>query len=105
MFIFLLLFKDVMLAAEAISDFLSWSDGHSADRDLQSDGSAGSLHDRWLHDVAQPFRHRDALSISSGQSYHCIHPFNKHTYRDHEQADIHLKQSAHTSTTLLIRQN
>lgn len=48
--------------------FLSWSDRRSAHRDLQSDCSAGSLHDRWLHDVAQPFHHWNDLPFSCGQS-------------------------------------
>lgn len=48
--------------------FLSWSDWHSSHRDLQSGGSAGSLHDCWLHDVAQPVRRWNDLPIFSSQS-------------------------------------
>lgn len=58
--------------------FLSWSDWCSAHGDLQSDRSACSLHDRWLHDVAQPFHHGNDLPISSGQS---VHPCAVSTYQ------------------------
>lgn len=46
---------------------LSWGDGRPAHRDLQSNGSPGSLHDRWLHDVAQPLHCWNDLPFSSGQ--------------------------------------
>lgn len=85
--------KDVMMKLTLLDMFymlfLSWSDRRSAHRDLQSDCSASGLHDRWLHDVAQPFHHWNDLPFSSGQSV-CryihpavsicpyIHPSNKH---------------------------
>lgn len=54
--------------AKLFSMCFSWSDRRPAHRALQSDCSAGSLHDRWLHDVAQPFHHWNALPFSRGQS-------------------------------------
>lgn len=81
----------------------SWSDRRSAHRDLQSDRSAGGLHDRRLHDVDQPLHHWNDLSISSGQSDTTsiqlsasvivyTHPNIYQTCRDIKQAYIHLEQ-------------
>lgn len=71
---------------------LSWSDRRSAHGDLQSDCSASSLHDRRLHDVAQPFHHWNDLPLSSSQ---CVtsasvpmHPFNKDAVTINRHASI-----------------
>lgn len=60
------LFKVILLFVLCLC--VSWCDWCSAHWDLQPDSSACSLHDRWFHDVAQPFHHWNDLSISGGQS-------------------------------------
>lgn len=63
--------KDVMtLISMFCFVFFSWGDRHSAHRALQSKRAPSSLHDRWLHDVAQSFHHWDDFPISCGQ---CVH--------------------------------
>lgn len=63
--------KDVIVQLTLINMFFShfsWSDWRSAHRDLQSDRSAGGLHDCRVHDVDQPLCHWNDLPLSSGQS-------------------------------------